>query len=89
MRRAIGLSSKIARLEERTGINKPPEIPLQDCLHVITGSPEETKAEVKKRKKELVDKYGRCVLSKVGFLIVHLGRSIEGDVHEAGEEPNK
>jgi hypothetical protein len=87
MRRSSILSSKIARLEKRTGINKPPAIPVEDSLHLIQGTTQEEIQEQQDRiKAEMVQKYGQRVLTKLAFIIVFLG---ENEISEGPSDAHK
>ncbi|KPL19911.1 MAG: hypothetical protein AMJ92_00055 [candidate division Zixibacteria bacterium SM23_81] len=77
------LKSKISKLEERTGIKRPPEIPAEDCFHTLQGSPEEVEAEMEKRKAELVEKYGPRVLRMLVFVTIsERGATERVDLHD-------
>lgn len=84
MRRARGLRSKIARLEKQTGINKLPQIPLQDCIHIFEhkkGEPkEEIDAEIERRRAKLLEKYGQRILRVLQFIVIHIPISEDEEV---------
>jgi hypothetical protein len=86
MRLAGVLTSKIARLEKRTGINKPPAIPVEDCLHLIKGT---TLDEIQKKKdqikNEMLQKYGQRALKELRYIIIRIG-SNETDENTCGQD---
>ena len=87
MRRARGLESKTDRLAKRTGINRPPEIPVKDCLHIIEGTTEEEIQEKKDRiKAKVAQKYGPRVLNKLFFVTMGVVESETEKKH--GEQDN-
>ena len=74
MRRSSILSSKIAKLEKRTGINKPPQIPAKDRMHLIQGATQKEIQDKEDRiKAEIVQKYGQWALPQLQFLIILMG----------------
>lgn len=86
MRRSRGLSSKIARLEKRTGINKLPQIPPDDCVHILEhrkGEPqEEIDAEIERRRAKLLEKYGQRILRVLRFIVIHIPISKDEEISD-------
>ena len=74
MKSVQGLKGKIRRLEVATGANKPPRIPVEDCLHVIQGHTDQEIAEKQETiRKQTAKKYGPRALKQLGFLVIRLG----------------
>ena len=70
---------KLAQLERITGIRGPREIPLEECMHAYIHREdepiEEINQQIEKKKAELINKYGRRILKKLNFSVVHIVNS--------------
>ena len=76
MKSMKGLGRKLHRLEGIAGINKLPELPVCDCLHIIQGVMDQEIVEKRERiESEMTQKYGPLVLRKLSFMIVRLSRN--------------
>jgi hypothetical protein len=63
-----------------------PPIPAEDCINIfyhIEGNPrEETDAEIERRRAQLLEKYGRRILSQVSFVVIGIASSKDEEVSD-------